>query len=95
MTKDEFDEHWPLYPSDGSGRQLLDLVAECNVDKLFKLQWDPKSEFLVCLPLHHREYRLIAYIVAQGLPSLLCSTFVAECRSALFRPNIGMFEAHA
>ena len=47
MTKNDFDEHWPLYPSDGSGRQLLDLVAECNVDKLFKLQWDPKSEFLV------------------------------------------------
>lgn len=48
MTKEDFDEHWPLYPNDGSGRQLLDLVAECSVDKLFKLQWDPKSEFLVC-----------------------------------------------
>lgn len=47
MANDDFDEHWPRYPSNDSGKPLMNLVAECEVDKLFKLQWDPASEFLV------------------------------------------------
>ena len=47
MTGETFEEHWPRYPSDGSGHKLMDLTVECDVDKLFKLQWDSSSEFLV------------------------------------------------
>ena len=47
MAGDSFEEHWPRYPSDGSGHKLMNLIAECDVDKLFKLQWDSSSEFLV------------------------------------------------
>ena len=47
MTGESFEEHWPRYPSDASGHRLMDLTAECDVDKLFKLQWDSSSEFLV------------------------------------------------
>lgn len=47
MTGESFEEQWPRYPSDGSGHSLMDLTVDCDVDKLFKLQWDSSSEFLV------------------------------------------------
>lgn len=46
MTGDSFEEHWPRYPSNGSGHKLMDLIAECDVDKLFQLQFGSASEFL-------------------------------------------------
>ena len=57
MTGESFEELWPRYPSDGSAHKLMDIIAECDVDKLFKLQWDSASEFLVSMfsRLIHRQ----------------------------------------
>jgi len=56
MTGESFEEHRPRYPSDGSGHKLMDLTVECDVDKLFKLQWDSSSEFLVRVNATHQVY---------------------------------------
>ena len=69
MTGESFEEHWPRYPSDGSGHKLMDLIVECDVDKLFKLQWDSSSEFLVRVNATHQVYLAI------------CDLFVS-CKSA-------------
>lgn len=69
MTGESFEEHWPRYPSDGPGHKLMDLTVECDVDKLFKLQWDSSSEFLVRVNATHQVYLAI------------CDLFVS-CKSA-------------
>ncbi len=63
MTGDSFEEHWPRYPSDASGaHKLMDIIADCDVDKLFKLQWDSASEFLVSVQAAHRAHmRSVTY----------------------------------
>ena len=69
MTGESFEEQWPRYPSDGSGHSLMDLTVDCDVDKLFKLQWDSSSEFLVRVNATHQVYLAI------------CDLFVS-CKSA-------------
>jgi hypothetical protein len=72
MTGESFEEHWPRYPSDGSGHKLMDLTVECDVDKLFKLQWDSSSEFLVRVNATHQVYlRSVTYSCYGGRLSWL------------------------
>lgn len=77
MAGDSFEDHWPRYPSDGSSHKVMDVIAECDVDKLFKLQWDSSSEFLVSRLkiLIHRQTGSRNSWPSATFPDEICNTF--------------------
>ena len=45
-----WETEWPKWPADvkpADVKSLVNVVVHCNVDKLFSLLWDSRTEFMV------------------------------------------------